>query len=197
MSSTGSLVGFSEPLAGSTVTAMASAFFMELVIAVAVMLPSGSKRPLGFGTSSCITQIWHTRSFGTEGMFSATSIPRFSSMVATSALAPCWAHAPSSGIVRLSWTCLSGRSAWASSTWPVRSRTWSCSRTFQKRRPITSMAAAPSAILRASRYSLMPANMDRRLTRCGAASASITAITLRRSSGGGSCCWGENASSLA
>ena len=94
---------------------------IEVVTAAAVMLPSGSKRPAGVGTSSCITQIWHVRFSGMEGMFSVTSITLFSSMAVTCALAPCLAYSPSSGIVRPSWTCRSGRSDWASSTWPVRS----------------------------------------------------------------------------
>ena len=45
---------------------------MEFVIGVAVMFPSGWKSPLGLGTSSLMTQIWHVRSSGTEGMFLAT-----------------------------------------------------------------------------------------------------------------------------
>jgi hypothetical protein len=88
VSSTGSPVGFSEPPAGSTVTAMASAYSMEVVTGAAVMLPSGSKRPLGVGTSSCITQIWHVLFSGTEGIYSATSVTRFSPMEVTSARGP-------------------------------------------------------------------------------------------------------------
>src|SRR5215211_9394841 len=70
--STGVLVGFLEPPARSTVTAITSAFVMEFVIGVAVMFPSGWKRPLGLGTSLLITQIWHVRSSGTEGISLAT-----------------------------------------------------------------------------------------------------------------------------
>jgi hypothetical protein len=46
---------------------------------------------------------------------------------------------------------------------------------------MTSTVAAPSATVRRARYSLIAANMDLRLSRRGAASASTTSITLRRS----------------
>src|SRR5829696_9365741 len=105
--STGPLVGFFEPPAGSTVTAITSAFLMEFVIGVAVPFPSGWKSPLGLGTSPFITQIWHVRSSGTEGIFLATRMISFSCIEVTSAVAPCSAHDPLSSIVLLLRACAS------------------------------------------------------------------------------------------
>src|SRR5215210_562554 len=100
--STGSVVGWSEPPAGSTVTAIVSAFSMEFVMGVAVMFPSGWNRPLGEGGESpLMTQIWHVWSSGTEGRLSATRMILSLFMEATSASAPWSAHAPWSAIVGL------------------------------------------------------------------------------------------------
>jgi hypothetical protein len=56
--SIGSVVGFLEPPSGSTVTATASAPSTGFSTTAAIESPLGSKRPLGWGVSPFMTQIW-------------------------------------------------------------------------------------------------------------------------------------------